>query len=298
MFNYKTLGGLLGVVALLFTSCEEGDEIFDQIVDAEQRGAVLRTIDYPDSAQEIPIGDSDYMFEVMLEEQDQQSGDLLASVDVFVGFRDNTVDPGDPDLDKAEVPFASIPASDFTTGEFGLPRASFSASLSELLGAVGLQEADIFVTGGDQFTIRFELNLTDGRMFTDANNSGTITGSYFSSPFLYTPVVVCPPQAPTPGTWLIEMQDSYGDGWNGASIDITVDGVTTNFLIADGFSASGTLEVAADASSIGITFNSGDWDSEITYQIISANGNTIIDTGPEPTAGVELLDYCNLNLGL
>jgi hypothetical protein len=94
------------------------------------------------------------------------------------------------------------------------------------------------------------------------------------------------------------MQDSYGDGWNGASIDITVDGVTTNFLIADGFSASGTLEVAADASSIGITFNSGDWDSEITYQIISANGNTIIDTGPDPTAGVELLDYCNLNLGL
>lgn len=278
--------------------CEDGNEIFDQIQSNVVRGAVLRTVSYPDSAQEIPIGNSDYMFEVTIEEQDQQGGDLLASVDVFVGFRDNTVEPGAEDLDKAEVLFGNIPASSFSAGEFGLPRASFSASLSELLAAVGLQEADIFQTGGDQFTIRFELVLTDGRRYSNNDNSGTITGSFFSSPFLYVPVVVCPPQAPTPGTWMIEMQDSYGDGWNGASLDITIDGETTSFLIADGSSASETLEVADGAGAIGITFNSGDWDSEITFQVISANGNTILDLGPEPPAGVELLDYCNTNLGL
>ena len=298
IWSNKTLGAILGASVLMLTGCVEGEEVFDQIRDAEQRGAILRTIDYPASAQEIPIGDSNYMFELMVEEQDQQGGDLLGSVEVFVGFLDNTVEAGAEDLDRAESLFATIPASDFTIGEFGLPRGTFSASLSELLSFVGLTEADIFVTGGDQFTIRLELVLTDGRRFSNDDNSGTITGSYFSSPFFYLPVVVCPPQAPTPGTWMIEMQDSYGDGWNGASLDITVDGETTSFLIADGFAASETLEVADGASSLGITFNSGDWDSEITFQVISANGNTILDLGPEPSAGVELLDYCDLNLGL
>ena len=297
-FKNKIIGSLMALMVVGFVGCEDGNEIFDQIQANVQRGAVLRTVDYPDAAQEIPIGSSDYNFEVTLEEQDQQGGDLLASVDVFVGFRDNTVEPGAEDLDKAEVLFSNIPASAFSAGEFGLPRTTFSATLSELLAAVGLQEDDIFQTGGDQFTIRFELVLTDGRRFSNDDNSGTITGSFFSSPFLYVPVVVCPPQAPTPGTWMIEMQDSFGDGWNGASLDITVDGETTSFLIDDGSSASETLEIADGASSIGITFNSGDWDSEITFQVISANGNTILDLGPEPEAGVELLDYCNQNLGL
>ena len=33
------------------------------------------------------------------------------------------------------------------------------------------------------------------------NNSGTLTGSYFSSPFLYTPTVICPLAAPFSGTY-------------------------------------------------------------------------------------------------
>lgn len=295
--SQKIIGSLMALLAIGFVGCEDGNEIFDQIQANVQRGAVLRTVDYPASAQEIPIGNSDYNFEVTIEEQDQQNGDLLASVDVFLGFRDNTVEPGAEDLDKPQILFSTIPASAFSAGEFGLPRATFSASLGEMLSALGLQESDIFQTGGDQFEIRLELVLTDGRKFSNDDNSGTITGSFFSSPFLYTPVVVCPPQAPTPGTWEIEMQDSFGDGWNGASLDITVDGEVNNFLIDDGFTASETLEVADGASAISIVFNSGDWDSEITFQIRSANGSTILDLGPEPPAGVELLDFC-VDLGL
>ena len=59
-----------------------------------------------------------------------------------------------------------------------------------MLALTGEQATDLF--GGDQYGLRFEIVLTDGRRFSNDDNSGTITGSYFSSPFLYTPTVVCP----------------------------------------------------------------------------------------------------------
>ncbi len=241
----------------------------------------------------------DYSFDIEMEIQDQENGTLVDAIEVFIGFRDNTVEDGDPDLDVDESLVETLSSSSFTTGEFGLPRVNYSIGLAEMLSAVGLQASDIFVTGGDQFTVRFELVLSDGRRFSNDDNSGTITGSYFSSPFLYVPIVVCPPQAPSVGTWTIAMQDSYGDGWNGASIDITIDGEVFNFLVddAEATDSSETLEVADGAEAISIIFNSGDWDSEITFQITSANGNTILDLGPEPSAGVELLDFC-VDLGL
>ena len=40
----------------------------------------------------------------------------------------------------------------------------------------------------------------------------------------------------------VDMQDSFGDGWNGASIDVSVNGAfVTNFTIATGSSGSGSF---------------------------------------------------------
>ncbi len=178
---------LLAPLALI-TSCEDGDKVFDQIIENEQRGAILRTVNL--ISNELPIGVADASFSAELEVQDQENGGLLESLDVFVGFRDNTVDAGAPDLDVPEALWGNIPASAFEIGEFGLPRTTVSVPLTELLSFTGVNEADLF--GGDQFTIRFELKLTDGRSFSNDDNTGTLTGSFFSSPFLYTPTVICP----------------------------------------------------------------------------------------------------------
>ena len=294
MFNNKTLGVLLGAIVLLFTACEEGDEIFDQIRGAEQRGAILRTVNI--ISDEIPIGQSDSFFGVDLEVQDQQMGGLLGSLEAYVAFNDNTVEPGGQDKSVSEVLESTIPASSFTTGEFGLPRASYMITLPEILSTLGLAEAD--VDGGDVFTVRFELVLTDGRSFSNDDNSGTITGSYFSSPFLYNATVVCPPTPPTPGDWVIDMADAYGDGWNGASISIIIDGVSNDVSIT-GASGTESVTVPAGAEVISMIFNSGDWDSEITFTVTSATGSVIYEV-PDPytitiPAGVELINYCVLN---
>ena len=119
IWSNKTLGAILGASALLLTACAEGDEVYDQIAAAEQRGAILRTISIV--SDELPIGASDSFFGVDLEVQDQQNGGLLSTLDVYLSFTDNTVDGGD-DKSKGEALASSIPASAFTTGEFGLPR--------------------------------------------------------------------------------------------------------------------------------------------------------------------------------
>jgi len=195
-------------VGLLATSCEDSNTPVDQVVAGTERGAVLRTANLV--SNELPIGDASAGFSVELEVQDEENGALVSSVDVYVGFRDNTDEVG-PGTDVEETLFGSVEASTFTTGPFGLPRFSYTATLSEMLAHVGRTEADI--TGGDQFTIRFELVLIDGRRYSFADNTGTLTGSFFSSPFLYTPTVTCPVSSDSfVGEYLIEQISAEIDG--------------------------------------------------------------------------------------
>jgi hypothetical protein len=127
---------------LLIVSCDEGDAVVNDVVDGTTRGAALRGVNL--ISNELAIGESDAEFAIELEVQDAEEGDLLSSVNVYVGFRDNTVEAGD-------------------------------------------------LFGGDQFQIRFEIVLTDDRTFSSTNsNPGNLGGSFFNSPFVYFPTVICP----------------------------------------------------------------------------------------------------------
>lgn len=283
---------LITLVGSTFNSCDDGDAVIDQVFDNTTSGIVLRTVNI--ESDELPIGQSDSYFAVEVEMQDEEDGALVESLDVYVGFNDNTFEEGETDFSTDEVMVTTIPSSAFTIGEYGFPRASYSITLPEMLSALSLSEST--PDGGDSFYIRFAANLIDGRTFSNSDNTDTSTGSFFQSPFLYVANVVCPPTTPTPGEWTIDMQDSYGDGWNGASLLVTLDGEETSYLIADGSSATETFDVPDGAEVLSISFVSGDWDSEITFQVTSANGNTILDLGPSPTPAVELLNYCLDNL--
>lgn len=316
MLNNKTLGLLLGGITLLFTACEEGDEIFDQIRDAEQRGAILRTINV--TSDELPIGASDSFFGVEVEYQDQQDGDLLSALEVYVSFTDNTIAMGGSDKSKAETLAATIAASEFTIGEFGLPRTSYEITLPEMLSALALPDAD--VDGGDVFGIRFEIVMTDGRRFSNDDNSGTITGSYFSSPFLYNATVVCPPKPPAAGDWTIDMQDSYGDGWQtetsggGAGLQLILEdgtileaglcspygsaagtfleeGAGTGCVPASYSAGTGTITVPAGAG-ISEWYWPGDFWGEISFQIYTPSGNLVADIPSGTAAGPIAINFC------
>ena len=81
---------------------------------------------------------------------------------------------------------------------------TFSAAVS----AMGLTPADY--NPGDVIVVQLEVVLTDGRVFGPDSAAGVITGGFFASPFQYNALLTCSPQ---PGDYVVEMQDSYGDGW-------------------------------------------------------------------------------------
>ena len=79
--------------------------------------------------------------------------------------------------------------------------------------------------------------------------------------------------------YVFDMQDSYGDGWNGASIEVNINGTH----VAD-FSCNGSATIDSIQSMNGdfveLSFVSGIWDTEITFQIYDPSGTQILSLGP------------------
>jgi hypothetical protein len=78
------------------------------------------------------------------------------------------------------------------------------------------------------------------------------------------------------------MQDAYGDGWNGASLDMSINGVVmTSFTVS---SAAATADSGSYSTYTGdnveFYFNSGTWDTEITFQIYAPDGSSVGSYGP------------------
>ena len=90
-------------------------------------------------------------------------------------------------------------------------------------------------------------------------------------------------------TYVFNMYDSFGDGWNGASVDISVNGIISHSSIGSSFttgsSASHNLIVSnGDIISIPSgNWTSGSWDAEISWDIQDHNG-TVLVSGCHPSS--------------
>ena len=299
---YNSFKIALAGSALIVAACADADKPIDGIFTDVERGAVLRTVEIIDDEVLFDVATSTLVggdFTVILEAQDVENGALLSEVEVYFGFRDNTDEAG-ADNDKDEILVETIPASAFAPGPFDLPRYQYTTTADAIQSALNLPGSEIF--GGDQFTIRFEMVLLDGTRYSFANNTGTLTGAFFNARFLHTANIVCAPSVPTAGTWTVSTTDTFGDSWNGASLDVVIDGGAVNSIanIDDGtrpFASSTqefTFEVPVGAQTISIVFVSGDFDEEVLYSVTSANG-TVVAEGEEPNTG-QVLNFCPNNL--
>ena len=197
---------LLLLSVIVISSCESDDKAIDQVFDGVSYGAVLRKLEITSGSYN--LSDLNSAFSIIVEEQDEEYGALLSEVDVYVSGGQAS----------GEAMVSTIPASAFTIGDKGLPVTEISVTLGEALTALGLGSN---YGVGDVFGIRLSLKLTDGREFSASSSSGSLQGSYFSSPFFYTSAILCTPK---PGDYVVDMQDSYGDGWQGDGIKVTFDG--------------------------------------------------------------------------
>ena len=93
--------------------------------------------------------------------------------------------------------------------------------------------------------------------------------------------------------YVIDMQDSWGDGWNGASVDVSVNGtVVANWTLATGSAGSDSIATLV-GDQMDFSFNSGSYDSEITFSITDPAGNVLGTYGTSPATGSFLTHTSN-----
>ena len=144
---------------------------------------------------------------------------------------------------------------------------------------------------GDSFSVNWVLTTEDGRVFDSWSPS--VCTEFPEANCKKAWSVVCAETIENPsGDYVITMQDSWGDGWNGAAVAVTIDGVVTNVTIDDGSSGTQTISVPDGSSSITFDYVSGDYDSEVTFQIKSPKNNIIADVAAPPAVGAIKLDLC------
>lgn len=238
-----------------FSSDEYGgyEMLTDYMLKEYQVGAALRTITESGSYRFFDPGNS--LWSATLETHDHESGGLTESVDWYVSNGGNN-----------EVLARTVSRSEMYDGPVGLPRMDISMSLVEAGGLVGGYQ------GGNTIIHRMVLKLTDGRTFSTESVSGSLTQSYFKSPFQYRKTITCFMDAgivtAVPGLYTVNMTDSWGDGWNGAAVVMTLDGVDYSTSFNGGSSDTIVFEVPVGSATMGFKFVSGAWDSEVDFNIV------------------------------
>ena len=276
---------LLLLSVIVISSCESEDKAIDQVFDCVSYGAVLRKLEITSGSYN--LSDLNSAFTVVVEEQDEEYGALLSEVDVYVSKGGN------------EAMVSTVPASAFSIGDKGLPVTSISVTLGEALTALGLGSN---YGVGDVFGIRLSLKLTDGREFSAASASGSLQGSYFASPFFYTSAILCTPK---PGDYVVDMQDSYGDGWQGDGIKVTFDGgprdgeeVFIDMLssYSGGPACCGwtdstdTLTVPAGTEGFAWEYTGDSYPGEVSFQIYAPDGTQLLSAANPAPGSLTILN--------
>jgi len=290
MKNFKIIVILL-ISSIVTLSCSTDDKTLDNVLDNIERGAILRTTNSATTYNFFDTNDSFFKFEVGVEVQDVENGELASEIRMYQSFIDNTDDG--TDNSKAEVLVSTVPASALGTSANGLPEFNTTILLSEALTLNGLSAGQY--NGGDQFFYRFELELTDGRVFTNVVGGTVSGGSFFTSPFAYTVGIKCVPVIPFAGDYTLDLKDSYGDGWDGAFITVTIDGVSTDYDAGDGSGLVHIVTVPDGTASLVFEYTSGSFEGEHSYVITFTNGvDTVIaaEDGPGPDVGTIFLNIC------
>ncbi len=160
---------------------------------------------------------------------------------------------------------------------------------------------------GDNFELRWELTTADGLLFdswspsicTEFNTYQAADGTPNDGGFNCTVgwILECGQVINEPAQdYTIALNDSYGDGWNGAAISVIVDGVATQYTLPDGLASTEVVTVPTGTTDLSFDFISGEFDSEVTYTITSGKGNVIAAAGPSPAVGPITLNLCSENL--
>lgn len=257
----------------ILASCQYDESPLDEDTVAQNEGAVLTTVSSVGGTIN-KLNPSESSLENIVLFNDFDNNDTIESVDLYLLFADTT--PVNNEVITIDETFIeTIPASAFTVGDSGYPEHTYTIGAETMLSILGLDASQI--DGGDLFILRYVLNLTDGRSFSAADTGTNVRTTSHSAPFRYSSVVVCF-KTPEPGDWTLDMEDVYGDGWNGGSITVSIDGVETVYTCS-GNTTSETITVPPGTSRFLFTYSAGDWEGENLYTLRDPSGVIVLQDG-------------------
>ena len=83
---------------------------------------------------------------------------------------------------------------------------------------------------------------------------------------------------------ILQMHDSYGDGWNGGSLLVILNGTSLGPFAAVG-AGSDTSFTVCNGDTLELIYTPLDWENENSYQLFDQWGNVVFADGPTPVAG-------------
>lgn len=89
--------------------------------------------------------------------------------------------------------------------------------------------------------------------------------------------------------YVLELYDTFGDGWNGSTLTVNVGGTPTvytlNNIADNGEFRSFNLQVT-DGATITLTYAPGFFENEVSYILYNSDGNVVFEDGPFPGVGL------------
>lgn len=173
------------VVLVIAFGCTQDNTSFDEI--HKRPGAYLRTLE-TNTGTFSRHGLDEIIFEVDFEVFDDEQGQLLEFVDVFVSYDDERVS-GHTIQEK----ISTLHKSGFSINEAtGLPRYFYNATAQDVLDVLNLDADELFP--GDILKFDFILHLTTGESFGAINTGVSVKSQpYYQSPFAYVVSINCEP---------------------------------------------------------------------------------------------------------
>ena len=93
------------------------------------------------------------------------------------------------------------------------------------------------------------------------------------------------------------MQDSYGDGWNGASVEVFINSELVGSYAAVDNGSSAAIDIT-EGDWVELFYSPGEYENENTYQLFDVGWNIVFSDGPNPETGNVFSDFldCDINL--
>ena len=155
---------------------------------------------------------------------------------------------------------AVVSGATITSAQGASNSETFSASTGDAIALAN------WVTGSWTGEVSWDITDGNGTVILSGNFGSTSSGSGY-----------CPP--PPPCSHSFVMFDSYGDGWNGSAVDVTVNGVTvvTAATITSSQGSTNTETFSATTGDAIALANwvTGSWTGEVSWELKDGANNTI-----------------------